>query len=87
MLIKDNDVKGCLYYDSFDEEDGVNINQLELNFDNAYFVDLSDVGFVFEDRIVSEQQSYSLLDQLVIKKIQNKISNDKPSFNTYDLVK
>ena len=87
MLIKDNDVKGYLYYDSFDGQDGVNINQLQLNFDNTYYVDLAEVGFIFEDRIVSDQQPYSLLDRLVIKQIQSKIRNDKPSFNTYDLVK
>ena len=86
-LIKDNKCEGLLYYDSFEGEDGIAVNDIKINDNHSYFVDLADVGYVFEDNIISDEQSYSLIDKLVIKQIQKKIKDDKSSFNTYDLDK
>ena len=87
ILAKDNAVKGYLYYDLFDKEDGINIYEVESVLNNSYFVELANVGIVYEEKIVADKQTYSLLDKLVIKEIQNKIRNDKPSLNIYDLIR
>ena len=87
ILAKDNVVKGYLYYDLFDKKDGINIYEVESVLDNSYSVELANIGFVYEEKIVADKQTYSLLDKLVIKEIQNKIRNDKPSLNTYDLIR
>ena len=80
-LVKDNKVLGHISYDSFDEE--VEIYEDISEADN-YYVNLVGVGHVYIDKVVSEDnESYSYIDDIVIKAIQEKIKKDKSSFNEY----
>lgn len=82
-LIKNSTIKAFINYDRFDDE--ITINPIsDLKYDGSYFVNLSDVGYVYEDRI-SNKTSYSLLKQLIITRLQEKITKEKPVFKTYDL--
>ena len=82
-LIKNSTIKAFINYDRFDDE--ITINPIsDLKYDGSYFVNLSDVGYVYEDRI-SNETSYSLLKQLIITKLQEKITKEKPVFKIYDL--
>jgi len=83
--VNDSKVKSLVYYDGFEDE--IEIDDIpEMQYDGSYFVSLSDVGYVFADRIiVNDGTSYSLLDRSVANKIQKKIIKERPVFETYDL--
>ena len=86
-LLKDGKIKAELYYDSFEES--VDVRPVEETDDtDTYFVNLSEVGNVYVDKVLCEDPqaiSYSKIDKMVTEKIQNMIRNDKPSFKVYDL--
>ena len=91
-LVKDNKVIGYISYDSFDEEvqfyDELNeADKIEKDI-KAYYVNLVDVGFIYADKVIDEKPeevSYSYLDKVVLKAIQEKIKKDNPSYNQYSL--
>ena len=89
-LLKDGRSITELYYDSFEESVEVYVDEESCVDTDSYFVHLADVGYVYGDKTIAqgtENGSYSAIDKLVTKKIQNRIKAAEPSFKVFDLNK
>ena len=81
-IVKDSKVLGYLSYDSFDEDIQIyeELNEADKADDssNTNYVNLVNVGYIFADKVIDEnpqEASYSYLDKIVIKAIQEKLNN------------
>ena len=79
-------IDAFIYYDSFDEE--LNVDD-SLTIPNTLkpIVEFSNIAYVSKDKVIykNDDVTYSLLDQLVIERLQDKIKNNQNNFNVIDL--